>query len=176
MRRLQLVIVTALLLAIPGVAMAADEVSVSDLISESEEMSGVEIIVAGELVGDYGFRGDGWMWTQLNGDIYVGSPIREGGDPVGGNTGVGIRMPSRLGEGLGAPGGYRSRGPNVRVAGIWKHHDPARQGESYLEVTSMTILEPGRPMGEGPQWIATWTGLALVAGALVLRLRDRPVA
>jgi hypothetical protein len=56
--------------------------------------------VKGELVGDYGFRDDGWMWTQINGDSYARSPIRDGGEPVGGNTEIAVRMPTGLGEGL----------------------------------------------------------------------------
>lgn len=48
------------------------------------------VTVQGELIGDYGrdpvrhtrsrgFRSDGWMWTQLNGDPCVTDPIGEGG-------------------------------------------------------------------------------------------------
>lgn len=171
MRHVRLIVMTILLFTVPGIAGATEEVSVSDLITDSEALDGSEVTVVGELVGDYGFRGDGWMWTQLNGDDYVDSPIRDGGRPVGGNTGVGIRMPTRLGEGLDPPGGYRNRGPIVRITGVWKYHDPARQGETYLEVTSMTIVEPGRVMHEEPRWIAMWAGLGLIAGSLVLRRR-----
>jgi hypothetical protein len=155
------------LLATPGIAEATEDVSVPDLVNNSEELSGAEVAVVGELVGDYGFRDDGRMWSQLNGDAYVSSPIRDGGQPVGGNTGVGIRMPTQLGDGLDQPGGYRNRGPIVRVTGIWKHHDPARQGESYLDVVSLTIVEPGRAVSEEPLWIAIWAGLGLLAGAFV---------
>jgi hypothetical protein len=159
---------TILFFAISGTAAAAEEISVSELITNSESTSGSEVTVEGELVGDYGFRDDGWMWTQLNGDTYARSPIRDGGQPLGGNTGVGVRMPTQLGVGLNPPGGYRNRGPIVRITGIWKHHDPARQGESYLEVTSMKLIEPGQTMNEEPQWIATWIGLGLLTGSLAL--------
>jgi len=157
-----------LLLATPGIAEATENVSVPDLVNNSEELTGAEVVVVGELVGDYGFRDDGWMWTQMNGDAYVSSPIREGGQPVGGNTGVGIRMPTRLGDGLDPPGGYRNRGPIVRVTGIWKHHDPARQGESYLEVTSMTIVESGQPIHQAPRLAMTLFGLGLLAASYLL--------
>jgi hypothetical protein len=171
MRRLRLVVMTTLFFTVPGTA-AAEEISVSELITNSEAMSGSEVTVEGELVGDYGFRDDGWMWTQLNGDAYAHSPIRGGGQPVGGNTGVGVRMPIGLGVGLDPPGGYGNRGPIVRLTGVWKHHDPARQGESYLEVTSMRIIEPGQAMNEEPQWIATWIGLGLLTGSLGLWRRS----
>jgi len=172
MQRARLLVTVALLLATPGVAAAADETSVSDLIARSEQLSGVEVTVSGELVGDYGFRDDGWMWTQLNGDAYVDSPVSQGGQPVGGNTGVGIRMPTRLGEGLDPPGGYRNRGPIVRVTGIWKHHDPARQGETYLEVESASVLETGEPMRQGPEWPAAAVGVGLLAASFALWRRE----
>jgi hypothetical protein len=53
---------TALFFTVPGTA-AAEEISVSELITNSEAMSGSEVTVEGELVGDYGFCADGWMWT-----------------------------------------------------------------------------------------------------------------
>jgi hypothetical protein len=174
-RSIGLVFMTAVFFTVPGTA-AAEEVSVSELVTNSEAMSGSEVTVEGEPVGDYGFRDDGWMWTQLNGDDYVHAPIGDGGKPTGGNTGVGVRMPLDLGEQLDPPGGYRNRGPIVRVTGIWKHHDPGRQGESYLEVTSLTVVEPGRLVHQDPQWTAMLVGLAFIAGSLVLwRTSRRPL-
>lgn len=166
--RLRLVVMTTLLLATPGLAAAAEAISVSELIANSEAMSGSEVTVEGELVGDYGFRDDGWMWTQLNGDMYARSPIRAGGQPLGGNVGVGVRMPIGLGVRLDPPGGYGTRGPVVKITGVWKHHDPARQGESYLDVRLIGIIEPGRSMSEEPQWIAALIGLVLLTGSFAL--------
>jgi len=168
MRRLRLVVMTTLFFTVSGAVAAAEEISVPELITNSKAWSGSEVTVEGELVGDYGFRDDGWMWTQLNGDSYVRSPIRDGGQPLGGNTGVGVRMPTPVGVGLDPPGGYRTRGPIVKVTGIWKHHDPSRQGESYLEATSIEVVEPGQGMNQEPQWIATWIGLGLLGGSVAL--------
>lgn len=98
MGRLRLVIMTTLFFVVPGTA-AAEEVSVSELITNSEAMSRSEVTVEGELVGDYGFRGDGWMWTQLNGDAYVRSPIREGDQPLSGTRGSGLGCAPDLAKG-----------------------------------------------------------------------------
>jgi hypothetical protein len=152
----------------PAAPALAQEIVVSELLAESPSLSGQVITIEGELVGDYGFRGDGWMWTQLNDDTYVDFPIRDGILPVGGNIGVGVRIPSELAEDLDHPGGYHYRGPIVRLIGIWRHHDPARQGESYLEVESLDVVEAGRVLDEGVVW---WTliagaGLILAAGAI----------
>jgi hypothetical protein len=152
----------------PGTAALAQEIVVSELLAESPTFSGQIISIEGELVGDYGFRGDGWMWTQLNDDAYVDFPLRDGIVPVGGNIGVGVRIPSELASDLDHPGGYHHRGPVVRLSGIWRHHDPARQGESYLDVESLVLVEEGRVLDEGVLWwtVIAGAGLILAAGAI----------
>lgn len=165
MRRIAVVLIGSAIFCVPVPAMAAEEVTVDEILETSAEFGGREVTVVGELVGDYGFRDDGWMWTQLNGDIYAFDPILEGGTPVGGNTGIGIRMPTQLGDGLDTPGGYRQQGPLVEVTGIWKYHDPERQGESYLEVETLSVLQPGRPLDEPVNWITISVGALLVAVA-----------
>jgi hypothetical protein len=150
---------------LPGPALAADEVSVEEVVEQAADLAGEEVTVEGELVGDYGFRDDGWMWTQLNGDVYVHEPIREGGSPLGANTGIGIRMPIELAQGLDPPGRYRSRGPVVLATGTWKYHDPERQGESFLEVESLIVVEPGRHLSEDADWGVIVSGALLISGA-----------
>lgn len=160
---------TAVLIAgLPAAAWGTEEATVFELIESGAEMQGQEVVVTGELVGDYGFRNDGWMWTQLNGDAYVAAPIREGGPAAGGNTGIGIRMPHAMGEGLDPPGGYRQRGPVVRVTGAWRYHDPQRQGESYLEAQTLVVIERGRPLHQRPNAITIALGAVLVAAAAAL--------
>jgi hypothetical protein len=159
-------VVLAMVVLPSTVALAADEVEVSELVQNSAEYAGREISIEGELVGDYGFRDDGWMWTQLNGDVYVESPLREGGAPAGGNVGIGVRMPTRLAASLDPPGGYRQRGPIVQVVGVWKYNNAERQGETFFEVSTITVIEPGRPLHEDPNWPALATGVILLMAAL----------
>lgn len=173
-RALRIAATAGVLLMVPSTALAADEVSVQEILEMAAELGGSEVVVEGELVGDYGFRDDGWMWTQLNGDPYVRRPLREGGRPEGANLGIGIRMPLQLASGLDEPGGYRSRGPVVRVTGIWKYHDPTRQGESYLEVMSLEIVEPGRNLEEKANWTSIVTGSLLLAAAFGVFLLTSP--
>ncbi|HEU4319165.1 MAG TPA: hypothetical protein VFS66_03705 [Acidimicrobiia bacterium] len=158
----------------PAAPALAQEIAVSELLAESPELSGQQITIQGELVGDYGFRGDGWMWTQLNDDAYVDHPIREGIAPEGGNIGVGVRIPSELAEDLDHPGGYHHRGPVVRLTGIWRHHDPDRQGESYLEVETLAVIQEGRVLDEGVVWWTVVAGIGLLATAGVL-WRTQPI-
>jgi hypothetical protein len=160
----------ALVVAAP-LRLGAVEVTVAEVVQGASGMDGEVLTVDGELVGDYGSRGDGWMWTQLNGDVYVSSPIIEGGSAAGGNVAIGIRMPIALAQGLDPPGRYRIRGPLVRVTGIWRYHDPHRGGETYLEVQSLTVIEPGRPLEEEPDWLVVIVGGSLVAAAAAGWLR-----
>lgn len=165
MRRLQLLFAAAAFVAVASPAQASEEVTVSQLVAESLELTGVVVIVEGELVGDYGFRDDGSMWTQLNGDTYALVPLLQSKRPAGGNIGVGIRVPAELAEGLDPPGGYRNRGPLVRVTGMWVHHSDDRQGESFLRVESLEIIEPGIPLHESANVWTVAIGLVLVLAA-----------
>lgn len=169
MRRLLLLAATAALFAVSAPALAAEEKTVSQLIDESAELAGVTVVVEGELIGDYGFRDDGSMWTQLNGDPYALQPLRES-HARGGNTGVGVRIPSELTEGLDPPGGYRYRGPLVRVTGTWMYHDKSRNGETFLWVETLELVEPGRLLTQPTNWWTILAGLALVAAASVMWL------
>lgn len=173
-RRL-LAVVVAAMVAMAAPAAAADEVPVAVLIADSAAFDGAEVTLRGELIGDFQLRSDG-VWVQLNGDAYVDAPLRDGGEPVGGNVGVAVRIPTDLFDGLGVetPGGYRVRGPVVRVTGEWRHHDEARGGESYLQAVSAEVLESERRLDEEPAWWAAIIGMVLlVIGATPVLLRRR---
>lgn len=170
MSGLRLFCATAALIAVGSPALAAEEVTVGQLVAETVELSGVDVIVEGELVGDYGFRDDGSMWTQLNGDSYARVPLRLSERPDGGNIGVGIRMPAEMAEGLDPPGGYRNRGPLVRVTGRWVHHSDDRQGESFLRVEALEVLEPGVPLHESANVWTMVVGLVLILAATMVWL------
>ena len=148
------------------------EVSVADLVADPGSYEG-EITLEGELVGDYGHRRDGSTWAQLNGDSYATSPVAAGGPLTGPNVGVGVRLPTELAETLDGPGGYRFRGPLVRLTGEWKYHDPARGGESYLEVTSVDVIERALRLDERPDWVVIVLGSVLLFLAGLVRIRGR---
>jgi hypothetical protein len=152
--------------------LAAARVDVSELIQAAAEYEGEEVTIEGELIGDYGKRRDGSMWTQLNGDAYAVDPILEDGQPVGGNSGIAIRMPEEFAENLDPPGRYGTKGPVVRVVGVWRYHDPDRQGESYLQVDALVVIEAGRDLPQKPSWMTVIAGLCLIAGAAIRWLAD----
>jgi hypothetical protein len=155
-----------------GAPAALAEVDVAVLLDSPTDYSG-EITVVGELIGDYGFRSDDFMWTQLNDDSYVTDPVLDGGKLTGGNVGVAVRIPSDIAQQLDPPGGYRVRGPIVSATGIWKYHDADRGGETYLDVTRITVVDPGRDLPEHPNPVVLVAGLILIAGAVVSRTQTR---
>lgn len=159
-----------------GPAALAQEVAVvdvADLLEAPTEYAG-EISVVGELIGDYGFRSDDSMWTQLNDDSYALDPVLDDGSLTGGNTGVAVRIPVALTERLDPPGGYRVRGPVVEATGVWKYHDPDRGGETYIDVIELTVVEPGRGLTEHPTWFVGAAGLILISYAIFMRRRTGP--
>lgn len=170
-------VVFVLLLSVAGVPAAfAQEgpvVDVADLLETPTEYAG-EISVVGELIGDYGFRSDDSMWTQLNDDSYALDPVLDDGALTGGNIGVAVRIPVALTEQLDPPGGYRVRGPVVEATGVWKYHDPDRGGETYIDVIELTVVEPGRGLTEHPTWFVGAVGLILIAYAIFMRRRTGP--
>ena len=171
------VVLAVIAVLVPGLA-AAQTVPVVALLEDPESYADQLVTVEGELVGDYGFRADGWVWTQLNGDPYAFAPLREGGRRAGTNVGVGVRIPTSLVAGLDSPGRYHTRGPIVAATGLWRYHDPDRQGESYLQILELDVLEPGRGLDQGlnPGALALGILLLVVAGALwrSRRRRGRP--
>jgi len=159
-----------------GTAPAAAQeqtVPVTELLTAPARYDGAVITIEGELVGDYGYRASGIVWTQLNDDSYVRAPLVEGGALTGANTGVGLRIPAAEMNGLSPPGGYRIRGPIVRATGQWRFHDPNRQGETYLDVASLEVIESGKQLEEGPNGLAVILGavLVLAAGATLAQRR-----
>lgn len=159
--------------ATPAIAGEFTEVVVGDLVNDPATYEG-PVVVVGELIGDFGFRRDGSMWTQLNGDSYAMDPILDGGALTGGNVGVAVRIPQTEAADLDPPGGYRVRGPIVQISGTWRYHDENRGGESYLDVTSLAIVEPGHGLPEHPNYWIMGAGFALIAAALVVRWPRSP--
>jgi hypothetical protein len=152
----------------PAFASEGALVPVESLLAEAETYSGQTITVEGELVGDYGFRNDGTMWTQLNDDSYARQALVDGGPRTGSNVAIGIRMPQSLATDLDPAGGYRLEGPLVQATGVWRYHDPDRGGESYLDVIGLEVVEGGRQLEEGPDWLVLLGGLVILAASLVL--------
>jgi|GEM_PF-1459406 len=158
-----------------GSALAAPAaVTVADLLADPTAYAGESVVVRGELVGDFGERSDGTVWTQLNGDPYAEAPLLGGGSLAGANVGIGVRVPAAVWPGFDSPGGYRLRGPVVEATGVWRYHDPARGGESYLDVTGLELVHEPQALEEEMRWLPLLLGFGLLgAAAAVAVVRKR---
>ncbi len=169
------------LVAVLGLAAPAGATSTVELQQDPKAWNGQSVVVTGELVGDYGVQSDG-VWVQLNDDQYAQLPLLEEGLLLGTNSGIGALVPPRLfdPDAWGPPGHYRNRGPIVTVTAVFHFHSPLRQGATFLEVTSVELVESSRPLVDnGPTW-PRQAGLSLLGIALLfvtvvrrVRLRSR---
>lgn len=152
-----------MLVAAPAAANELD-----DLLADAAANDGTEVVLTGELVGDFSPRSEG-IWVQLNVDGYVDAPLLETGKLAGTNNGIGAFLPTELfDEAWGEPGGYRQRGPVVMVTAIFRYHDPRFQGETYLEVTGVELVAASMPLEEDANATLLLLGLAAIVAAAII--------
>lgn len=153
--------VFALIVAL--VASSHAPVTVEQLDGDPGTWDDREVVVTGEIVGDYSPRAD-VVWLQLNDDPYATAPLAESGVASGTNVPLGVRVPRAVfGDGWGLPGRYDRRGPIVEVEGVYRHNSADDQGESFLDGTAVVLVDPSRPID-----IAPASGIPAVAGAALL--------
>lgn len=170
MRWLSLAFAGSLLLSLP--AAAQEVVPVSTLLSLPDEYDQRVVTVRGELVGDYGTRGD-VTWLQLNDDAYVETPLARNGRLGGTNTGIGVRLSGPVPATFGAPGGFGTRGPIVEVVGVFRDLDPQLGGLTFIEAVEMNLVSPAEPLPEAGLDLPALIGGAVLALAGLLTLAHR---
>lgn len=139
-----------LALAVMLAATSHVAVSVAELDTDPETWNGRSVVVTGEIVGDYSIRSD-VVWVQLNDDDYVETPLAERQAPSGTNSGMGVRLPLDVfDDSWGPAGGYGVRGPIVEVEAVFRHNSPDDQGETFLDASSVELVEPSRPIEQRP--------------------------
>jgi hypothetical protein len=150
------------------------EVSIADLDADPERWNGLEVTIRGEIIGDSSRR-DSEVWVQVNDDFYVNAPSGESGSLAGGNTGLGVRMPlDHHDQSWGEPGGYHVRGPIVRVTGTFRYADPVTGGDTFVDASSVLLIEPARPIDSPPAQMGLFAAaLGMIAGGAALWGRSR---
>jgi hypothetical protein len=161
MKRLTLLALVGLTLLLGLPASAQEVVPVSSLLTLPDTYDQQIVTIRGEIVGDYGDRGD-VVWVQVNDDAYVDEPSYEVGRLSGTNTGISVKIDGSIPDDFGPPGAHGVRGPIVLVSGVFRDLDPELGGLTYLEATEVTLLEAARVVPEREPDIT-----ALVAGALL---------
>ena len=148
---------------------------VSDLLASPDVYASREIVLTGELVGDYSQRDD-VVWVQLNDDSYTHAPLVESG-VSGTNTGIGIRIPVGIFDSTwGDPGGFGVQGPVVEITGVFRYQDPGRSGETFVDVTTLRLISAARPLETGSAGWPFVLGGIMVAGSISFLLVRRETA
>ncbi|NPV59904.1 MAG: DNA-binding protein [Actinobacteria bacterium] len=151
-----------------GTAQAAEEVSVEDLISEMQKYDGREVEITGEAIGDVMMRGD-YGWITVNNDAYAVTSVEEGRDFAGySNLGIAVWAPRDELKGIQVLGGYKNKGDEVRVKGVFHRACPEHGGDSDIHAVSIEVLERGRAIPHPFAWWKLILALALAAVALAL--------
>jgi len=168
-------LVAALLILVPATgAIAQESVTTQELDADPGRFADRRLTIVGELIGDYGRRGDS-VWVQLNDDAYVTEPLTETGKLAGTNSGIGVRIPAtHFGADWGEPGRYGVRGPIVRVVGFFRYHDVDTAGETFIDVTSTELIERSRRIDVGGLEPVTFiSGGAMIVVGIGLYLLGR---
>lgn len=161
MRRFSVLALALLGLALPAVAQEVTEIST--LLALADEYDQQIVTIRGEIVGDYGDRGE-VVWVQVNDDPYVDQPFAEFSRLTGTNTGMSVRISHPIPVEFGPPGGYGIRGPVVEVTGVFRDLDPAFGGLTFVEATSVDLVAASRRLPERGFDISA----AIVGGVLTL--------
>jgi hypothetical protein len=154
-------------------AQGQEELAVSTLLAEPDRYDQQIVTIRGEIVGDYGDRGD-VVWVQVNDDPYVDQPFATDGRLAGTNTGISVRLTGGIPADFGPPGGYGIRGPIVEITGVFRDFDPALGGITFIEAVDVVLESPAEMLPEGgPDTAAAIAGAALTAIALLAMAQRR---
>lgn len=147
-------------------AMAAPEVSSTELVEHPGEWDGKTVTFSGEVIGERMTRGS-LTWLHINDDSYAQRTIPEGSTPSGYNTGQAVILPTTLTETISGYGDYDTRGDIVRITGVFHAADPAYGGDMTIEAHSLEVLERARSVKHDvPSSKIVWlTVLSIMTGA-----------
>jgi hypothetical protein len=153
-------------------ALAQSEVSVGELIANMEQYDGKQVTITGEAIGDILLQGD-YGWLTVNDDAYSVKSIEEGGDFAGySNVGIGVWAPAPELRQVHTLGGYKNKGDQVMVTGIFNRADPQHGGDTDIRATSIEVLAPGRSISHPFQY-ARLLAVLILAGLIIFLWVDR---
>lgn len=144
-----LVPLCALLIALAGVlvgpARADDTVQVSQLVKDMRKYDGKVVTIHGEAIGDVMVRGT-YAWITVNDDRYSKKSIEESGELIGmSNSGIGVWVLERDTRDIKIYGGYKNKGAEVWLTGVFNRACHEHGGDTDIHATSLEVLKPGYP-------------------------------
>ena len=140
------------------------EVTSGSLLDCPDHYDGRLVVFRGEVVGEPLGRG-GQRWLQVNDDVYSGDvgPLPSHRFYLGGNSGIGVRVPAGQLARITWLGGPTARGDRIEVLGTFRRYDPASTELAIIAADRIQVLEAGGPLDRPAP-----TDRRLVAYALVL--------
>lgn len=149
-------------------ASGADEVTTQELIDNMDLYNGQEVIISGEAIGDLLRKGD-YGWITVNDDAYSVQSLQEGGDFVGyANYGMSVWAPLGELEDIKVLGGYKNKGDQVKVSGIFNRACSEHGGDTDIHAKSIQILQEGHPISHPFQYDRLLAILILAAMIIFL--------
>lgn len=118
-----------LLMLTAGVASAASEVKINDLVEQGKAFDGQTVTITGEAVGDVMLRGD-YGWINIS----------------DGTNDMGIWAPAAMINQIQHAGRYHSQGDRVRVTGEFRRADPEQGGDMDIHAARLEVLQTGQPL------------------------------
>ncbi|MFH1311620.1 MAG: hypothetical protein ABIJ00_00170 [Candidatus Eisenbacteria bacterium] len=132
------------------------------LIEQSSNYDGEDVIYRGEAVGDILNRGEN-AWVAVNDDHYSRSPLRINEEFKGGNSGIGVYGPRADLDEIHFLGSYTARGDIVEVRGTFYRSSVEHGGDTCIVARSIDVLERGHRLPE-----SRMGSELLLAGALLV--------
>lgn len=110
----------------PGILLS-DPIGSNDLIKNDKQYDGKLVTYAGEAIGDTMNRGK-FTWVNIN----------------DGDNAIGVLMDSALAKEINITGGYKSRGDNVEVSGIFHSACIEHGGDLDIHAQAIRKVSSGR--------------------------------
>lgn len=162
-----LLVATIWLLLLPATAYSVETTPIQNLVGNMKKYDGELVTIKGEAVGDVMQRGD-FAWITVNDDPYSKRSIEDGGGFQGlSNIGIGVWAPALDVKPIKIAGGYKYRGDQVLVTGVFHRACHQHGGDTDIHADSIEIVRQGHKFPHRFQFwklaIAIFLALIIVA-------------
>ncbi len=152
MLKLIKVIIAMLIIICPlsAVAKAESVTKINDLVENAKMISGLEVIIEGEAIGEELSRGN-YSWININ----------------DGSNAIGVWISNEEADKINSYGNYKNIGDTVKIKGIFYRACKEHGGEADLHAISIEGVKSGHPV-DRPLSIPKMIAAAVLSGAALL--------